>query len=330
MKRRAALRALILSLTPAFAIRAVLRTPSAFAQRPATIPRIGVLILFSNTTLEEGLRQGLREHGYVEGKSIIIEWRRSAGTDEELRSLAADLAGSKVDLIVAPGSPAARAAMEKTAIPVVFMSGDPVAAGFAVSLARPGGNGTGVSVVTPEMTQKRMEFLKEVVPNARRVAYLRNPTNPLSGPLLNEAKTAAHTLGVALEVFDARNVGELDASLDAMRRSKADGFLVAQDLFLLANKSKICRAMRKTKRPAVFPVREYHDEGVLMSYGANLKEAMRRAAAYVDKILKGAKPSELPIEQLSSYEFVVNLRVAREMGIDVPQSILLRADEVIK
>jgi len=330
MKRRAVLRALILSITPSFATDAVLRSSSAFAQTPATIPRIGVLTLVANSTLEDGLRQGLRERGYVEGKSIFIEWRRSLGTDEELRSLAADLADSKVDLIVASGSPAARAAMEKTAIPVVFLSGDPVAAGFAVSLARPGGNGTGVSVVTLELTQKRMDFLYQVAPNARRFAYLRNPTNPLAGPLLKEAKTAAHTFGIALEILEARNVGELDASLDAIQRSKADGFLVAQDLFLLANKSKICRALRKTRRPAVFPVREYHDEGVLMSYGANLKEAMRHTAGYVDKILKGAKPSELPIEQISSYELVVNFRVAREMGIDMPQSILLRADEVIR
>lgn len=303
----------------------------AHADPMPNIPRIGVLIPPANWSLEEGLRDGLRGLGYIEGQNIVIEWRRSAGTTEELRSLATDLAHSKVNVIVASGSPAARAALGATTMPVVFLVGDPVGSGFAASLARPGGNGTGLSVLSTELYPKRLEFLHQLAPRARRIVFLMNSSNPAVGtPLLDATQKAARTLGVQIVTLDARNAGELDAALRAIPRSAADGILVAADLFFLANKSKIALAVRKAKLPAMFPLKEYHEDGALMSYGANYKDAMLRAARYVDKILKGAKPSELPIEQVSKYELIIDLRVAHELGIEVPQALLARADEVIR
>jgi putative ABC transport system substrate-binding protein len=302
----------------------------AWADQPS-IPRVGVLIPPANAPLEEGLREGLRDLGYIEGRTILVEWRRSAGTAEELGALAAELARSKVDLIVASGSPAARAALTATTLPVVFAPvGDPVGTGFAPSLAHPGGNGTGVSTLSADLIPKRLEFLRMVVPRARRIAYLVNPSNPVGARQLEEAREAAQTLGVQLVPLGARNPGEIDAALRAISRSAVDGILVTADLMFLANKAKVARAVRKARLPAMVPNTEYRDDGILMSYGPNLKEVMRRAAFYVDKILKGAKPSELPIEQVSKVELVIDLRAARAMSLDLPQALLLRADEVIR
>jgi putative ABC transport system substrate-binding protein len=295
-----------------------------------SIARIGVIMpTVSSSPLEEGLREGLRDLGYIDGKNVVIEWRRSAGTSEELRSLAANLAG-KVDIIVAIGSPAARAALQATTLPVVFTSGDPVQAGFASSLAKPGGNGTGVSVVSTQLNQKGLELLHELAAHGRRIVYLMNPSNPLAAHDREAVELAARALGIQLAIVNARDVAELNAALRAIHQTSAHGLLVSGDLFLLAQRAKIAQTVRMAGLPALFMYKEYHDAGVLMSYGPNFKQAMRLVAGYVDKILRGAKPSDLPIEQISKYELVINLRVAREMGLRVPQELLLRADEVIR
>ena len=309
---------------------ALLSAP-ARADQPPAIHRIGVLMPPLATSPEEGLRQGLRELGYVEGKSILIEWRRSAATGEQLQLLATDLAKSKVDLIVAVGAPAARAALAATTLPVVLAPvGDAVGSGFAASLARPGGNSTGVSVESTELIAKRLELLRVLAPRVARIVFLMNSSNPIGARTLESAQQAARMLHVQLVTLDARNAGELDAALRALPRSEAGGVLVSADFLFLANKAKIASAMRKARLPAIVALKEYHDDGVLMSYGVDLKEAMHRAAVYVDKILNGAKPSEIPIEQVSKFELIIDLRVAREMGIAVPQELLFRADEVIR
>jgi putative ABC transport system substrate-binding protein len=315
-------------LTTGALMGAALLCLSAWADQPS-ISRIGVLVPpLANSPLEEGLREGLRGLGYSEGKNIVIEWRRSAGVNEEMRSLAADLARAKVEVIVVYSTRAARAAVDATNLPVVFVSGDPVASGLAASLARPGGNATGVSGVLTELTGKRLQLLRLLVPQARRIACLINSSSPLAPLQFEAAESAARTLGVKLVKLDARNDAELDAALHTM--PAVDGVLVTGDSLFLANRAKLAGALRKAKLPAIFPTKEYQGDGVLMSYGPSLREAGRKMALYVDKILKGAKPADLPIEQISNYELVIDLRAARELSLKVPQDLLLSADEVIR
>jgi putative ABC transport system substrate-binding protein len=312
------------------ALAATLHVGAAYADQPPANPRIGVLMP-AVPAMEEGLRQGLQELGYIEDKNIIIDWRRSAGTDQELRSLAADLLRSKAEIIVTAGTAATRAAMETTkTVPVVFHVGDPVASGFAASLARPGGNGTGVSVISSELIAKRLELLHQLLPRAKRVIFLGNPSNPMAIQLSDELQKAARRLGLRLDTLNARNIPEIDAAMRKIQRRVADACLVGGDLLFLAEKARIARAIRENRMPAVFAYREFHEDGALMSYGPSLKATMHSAATYVDKILKGAKPADLPIEQISKYDLVIDLRVAREMGITVPQELLFRADEVIR
>jgi putative tryptophan/tyrosine transport system substrate-binding protein len=311
-------------------ISAALVSTLAPADQP-TIPRVGALVSIGSSPLyEAGLRDGLRELGYLEGKNVVIEWRRSAGGDTD-RSLADELVRSKSDVIVVNTTAAARAVLEaSTTIPVVFISGDPVSTGLADSLARPGRNGTGVSVVSTELYPKRLEYLHWLVPRARRIGFLTNPSNPIAATQLQATRQAALTLGLQLVTLDARNEAELEASLRALRRGKVDSVIVTADVVIRSNKSKVVQAIRKARLPAMFPYREYHSDGILMSYGPNSTEVGHKMAVYVDKILKGAKPAELPIEQLSQYDLVIDLRVARELGIKVPQDLLLRANEVIR
>jgi putative ABC transport system substrate-binding protein len=279
----------------------------------------------------EGFRQGLRELGYIEGKSINIEWRR-AHTGQESLALADGLVKEKVDVIVASGTPAADAAMRATAtISVVFANiGDPVTSGFAASLARPGRNGTGVSIDSTELYPKRVEFLHQLAPKAKRITYLVNSSNPIAARMLEETKIAARTLGIRLQILDARNAVELDAVLQTLRKNSPEAILVGGDGLYLANKGKVAATVRKTRTPAMFPYDDYHEHGALMSYGPSLSEAGRLAAGYVDKILKGATPSGLPIQQISRFELIIDLRLAREQGINVPQELLFRADKVIQ
>ena len=305
---------------------AVLLT-TAQADQPA-IPRIGVLA--APVPYEQGLRDGLVALGYVEGKSIAIDWRRSAGAVDELRSLATDLAHSKPDLIVAFGTPAARVLLQVSTVPIVFLSGDPVASGLVPNLARPGGNATGVSATGVELTGKRMQLLLEFAPRARRIGCLVNITNPIGALQLEQARKAARAFNVELVKLDAGNDVELDAALRAIPRSGLDAVLLTGDNLLVANSVKIAAAIRKTRLPAMFPTRDSQGEDGLASYGSSLKEAGRMSAVYVDKILRGAKPGDLPIEQPTKFELAVNPRVARAQGIKVPEELLYRADEVIR
>ena len=274
---------------------------------------------------------GFASSATPKARTLSSTWRRFAGGGEELRSLAADLARSKVDVIVADTTAAGRAALEATATsPVVFLSGDPVATGLAASLAKPGRNGTGVSVVSTELYPKRLEYLHLLAPRARRIAFLTNSSNPIAAPQLAALQKAAPMLGVQLVMLDARNESELGTVLRALLGGEAEGVIVSNDSVFRSNKSKIAQALRKTRLPAIYPYRAYLEDGVLMSFGPNLKVVGRKLAVYVDKILKGAKPADLPIEEMSTYELVINLRIARELGLKVPQELLFRADEVIR
>ena len=295
-------------------------------------PRIGFLTALPESGPDrEGFRQGLRELGYVEGKNILIDWRH-ADTGQESQALADILVKTKVNVIVASGTPAAHAAMRATTtIPVVFANlGDPVASGFAASLARPGRNGTGVSIDSTELYPKRVEFLHQLAPKARRITYLLNSSNPIAARMLEETELAARTLGVRLQTLDARNGREFDALLQTLGKNPPEAILVGGDSLYLANKGKVAAVVRKARIPAIFPYDGYHENGALMSYGPNMREAGRLAAGYVDKILKGANPSELPIQQISRFELVIDLRLAHEMGIVVPRELLVRAQRVIR
>jgi putative ABC transport system substrate-binding protein len=296
----------------------------------AAMPRIAVVDPFGSTTFGEGFRSGLRRTGYSEGKNIAVEWRRSAETDEELQALVSDLGRSGIDLMVTIGSPATRAALQRTALPVVFLVGDPVATGFAASLAKPGGKGTGVSVVSPELGVKRLELLQKLVPKARRIGHLVDPTNPLEIRMRPGIQAAARTLGVQLESMDAANPLQLESVLRALQKNPPDALLVSPVAFFLAHGAAITEAARKSRIPAMYPYREFLAVGGLMSYGPDQYRIGDLMAGYVDRILRGAKPGDLAIEQMSKYDLVVDMRVARKMGIRVPQDLLLLADEVIK
>jgi putative ABC transport system substrate-binding protein len=301
------------------------------AAPPPNPTKVGVLnSQGAPSSIEDGLREGLKELGYVEGKNILIEWRRAASSEKEMPRQAADLARLDLDLIISMGTPATRAALDAGAKAVVFWVGDPVAAGFAVSLSKPGGNATGVSVLSTELNRKRLEFLRAVAPRAKVVGYLTNASSPLMAHDLAEAKNAAHMLGLQLIPFSAQNSHDLAAVSQELKRRGADALVVVADLGLLAHRVEVARLIREAKIPAILPWKEYHDEGVLMSYAPDNRAAMRLLAIYVDKIVKGSKPAELPVEQISRYELVIDLRVAREMGTQVPSELLLRADEVIR
>jgi putative tryptophan/tyrosine transport system substrate-binding protein len=314
------------------AIGALTLTTLTVAADSSDTPRVGVLLpQILASPAETGLREGLREQGYVEGQNIIVEWRRIGSSVEDAMPHAIELVQSKPQLILAFSTSSARAAMQATrTIPIVFLSGDPAATGLTESLARPSANATGVSLATPQLTAKRLELLHELVPRARRVAFLRNPSNAVLPAQIAEAQKAARDLGLHLESFDARNTADLDTALRALQRSAPHAILVASDNGLLTEKARIASAIRKMKIPAVFPWKEYHEHGALMSYGPSFKDAIRRTASYVAKILKGAKPGDLPVEVVSKFDMIIDLRVARELKLEVPQSLLLRADEVIQ
>ena len=300
------------------------------ADQPTPIPRIGVLDPQRAAQFEEYLRLGLRELGYAEGQNIIIEWRRGATSHEDILAQATDLGRLNVDLIVTIGSPATRAALEATTKAVVMQVGDPVLGGFAASLRQPGGRATGVSIQTGDLNRKRLDLLHQLAPRLRRVALLTNDANPVGQRERPEFQGAARALNIKLLSISAKADAEIDAALQSFRLSSADGVLISPDLTWLANKAKVARAVREARIPAMFPYREYHESGALMSYSVDEKEVFRRMATYVDKILKGANPAGLPIEQISTYELIIDLRIAREMRIQVPQELLYRANEVIR
>jgi len=315
---------------------ALLATPLAVeAQQTKSIPRLGFLGSSSAERDESRLtafRQGLREFGYVEGHNIVIDQRYASGRSEDLLRLAAELVRLKVDILITEGTPAARAAKTATStIPVVMgNAGDPVGTGLVASLARPGANVTGLSDFSLDLVIKRLEFLKLVVPSTSHVAVLLNPANPTNALELRKLQAAAPALGLTLLSFEVREAEDIDRAFGAMMRKPRGAVLLGGDAIFGLHRERIVALAASSRLPTLYPARSHVDSGGLMSYGTNFDDLFRRAAAYVDKILKGARPADLPIEQPMKFELVINRRTAETLGIRIPQAVLLRADLVIE
>ena len=306
----------------------------AAAQQPTKIPRIGWLTGGSVTSRSEPFRQGLRELGYVEGKNIVIEWRSAEGKRDRVSALAAELVRLKVDVIVTSGATDTRAAKAATAtIPIVMTNdGDPVGLGFVASLARPGGNITGLSTLSPELSGKRLELLKEIVPKLARVAVFGTSTSASNAQELREVELAAGVLGVKLQYLDVLGPKDFETAFRAAVKGRADAALmmVSGGIAGAANRIRIVELAVKSRLAAIYDRRSTVEAGGLISYGVNLPDLDRRAARYVDKILKGAKPAELPVEQPIKFEFIINLKAAKQIGLTIPPNVLARADRVIR
>jgi putative tryptophan/tyrosine transport system substrate-binding protein len=308
---------------------------SAQAQQPAKIPRIGILATFSPSVIAariEGFRQGLRELGYVEGKNLVIEWRSADGNNDRMPALAAELVGLKVDVLVSPGPSVTRAFKEATStIPIVMAQDtDPVGSGFVASLARPGGNITGLATLAAEMGGKQLELLKEIVPKLSRVAIIGNSTVPGDAQALRETVLAAGAYEIYLRYLDVLDPKDLETTFRAAAKGRADGLLVLGNPNLNAQRKQVVDLAAKHRLPATYTRPEYIDAGGLMYYGTNYPDLFRRAAIYVDKILKGAKPADLPVEQPKKFELIINLKAAKQIGLTIPPNVLARADRVIK
>jgi putative ABC transport system substrate-binding protein len=316
------------------ALSLLLAPLTADAQQARKIPLVGVLTSYSPEESHPAyaLREGLRGLGYVEGQNITIEWRWARGSPERFPDLAAELVRLNVDVIVAPNNPAVQATQRATrTIPIVMvLPTDPVGLGFVASLARPGGNTTGLTSQHPDLTGKHLQLFKEVVPNVSRVAVLWNPTEPGRLPVVREAEAVAPALGMQVQVFEAQNASEIDSAFAAMTRQGADGVLVLAGTLTFAHRARIAEHAAKRRLPAMCQWREYVEAGCLMSYSASLPGLYRRAAVYVDKILKGVKPADLPVEQPMKFELVINLKTAQALGLTIPPSLLFQADEVIQ
>jgi putative tryptophan/tyrosine transport system substrate-binding protein len=308
----------------------------AEAQQPKKIPRIGFLGLnspSSNAARIETFRQGLSELGYVESKNIVIEWRHHEGKLDRLPALAAELVRLKVDIIIAVGPPAARAAKQATVtIPIVMMQvGDPVGSGFVASLARPGGNITGLSSLAPELSGKRLELLKEIVPKLSRVAVFGTSTSPDNAQSLREVEIAVGALKVQLQYLDVLDPKDIETAFRAASKGRAEAVLMmVAGSIVSAGRTQFVDFAVKSRLPVIYSGRANVETGGLMSYGVNQNDLDRRAATYVDKILKGAKPGDLPVEQPTKFEFIINLKAAKQIGLTIPPNVLVRADKVIK
>jgi putative ABC transport system substrate-binding protein len=305
------------------------------AQQPAKIPRIGYLTNASLSALEartEAFRQGLRELGYVEGKNILIEWRSPEGKVDRLAALAAELVRLKVDVIVTTGASVTRAAKEATVtIPVVMaQDNDPVANGFVTSLARPGGNITGLATLAPEISGKRLELLKEIIPKLSRVAVFGTSTIPGTAEALKETEPTAGALGVKLQYLDVRTSKDIETAFRAASKGRANAVLVLSSPVFAPQRTQIADFAVRNRLPTIFPFLEYVEAGGLMTYGVNRNDLARRTATYVDKILKGAKPADLPVEQPQKFELFINLKAAKQIGLTIPPNVLARADKVIR
>jgi putative tryptophan/tyrosine transport system substrate-binding protein len=308
---------------------------SAEAQQPKKVPRIVYLAVShasANAGRLEAFRQGLRDIGYVEGENIVIEDRYADGKFDRLPALAAELVRLKVDVIITAGPPVTRAVKEATAtIPVVMaQDGDPVGNGFVASLARPGGNITGMSQLAPEISGKQLELLNETVPNLARVAVLGTSTRPGNAQALKETELAAGTFGLRLQYLDVRGPKDIETAFREARKGRAGAVLVLQGPVFTSQRTQVADLAAKTRLPAIYPQTEYTEAGGFMSYGVNTSDLFRRAAYHVDRILKGAKPADLPVEQATKFELMINLKAARQIGLTVPPSVLARADRVIR
>jgi len=319
----------------------VLAAPLAVrAQQPAKVSRIGWLLTGSleapeTRALLSAFRQGVRERGYVEGQNLVIEYRPAEGRLDRFPALAADLVRLKVDLIVAGSTSAARAAQKATTtIPIVAPTmGDPIGDGLEASLARPGGNITGLTFLGPELAPKRLELLKEALPKMTRLVGIWHPgslSERTAKDMLSQTETAARTLGVHLELIEVRSPDEIDRAFSTMARQRPDAFVMFPSVMFFIERRRVVDLADKHRLPSIYVSREFVDIGGLFSYGASIPDLFRRTAVYVDKILKGARPADLPVEQPTKFELVINLKTAKALGLMMPPSMLQRADEVIQ
>jgi ABC-type uncharacterized transport system substrate-binding protein len=307
----------------------------ADAQQPAKVPRVGFLTAFSPSDFplwREGFRQGLRDFDYTEGRNIVIEYRYADGQPERLLGLAAELVRLKVDIIAAETTPANLAVKQATStIPIVMtLVADPVGSGLVSSLARPGGNITGLSLQLPDVAAKRLQLLREVVPTVSRMGILWNSASPNTPPQFRAAEAAAPALGVQLESLGVQGPDDFERAFQAAARRRVGALLILDDFLLARHMKRLAALTAKTKLPAMAGVTGFAEAGVLMCYGPNFAELTRRSVTYVDKILKGAKPGDLPIEQPTKFELIINLKAAKALGKTIPPSLLGRADQIIQ
>ncbi len=307
----------------------------ALAQQPKKVPRIGFLTTLSPSTISdriEAFRQGLRELGYVEGKNIVIEWRYAEEKLDRLPALVSELVGLKVDVIVTGGTAATRPAKQATVtIPIVMaFDDDPIGSGFAASLARPGGNITGLSTQASEISGKRLELLREIVPKLSRVAVLGTSTRPGNAQSLREVELAAGALGVKLQYLDVLSPEDIETAFRGASKGRAEAVLTLNSTVLISHRRQVADLAVKSRLPAIYYAPEFVEDGGLVTYGVSITDLFRRAASYVDKILKGAKPADLPVEQPKKFEFIVNLKAAKQIDLTIPPNVLARADRVIK
>jgi putative ABC transport system substrate-binding protein len=299
------------------------------AQQATKIPRVGLL---DYTAFWDPLRQGLRDLGYVEGQNIALEYRRSEGRSERLPDLAAELVRLKVDVIVTAGTPPTQAAMRATTtIPIIMVSiGDPLRTGLVASLARPGGNVTGNTILGAELAGKRLQLLKDILRNFSRVAFLWNPANASQIPHFDEIQAAARVLGLRVQSVEVRDSTEFESAFLKMMRDRPDALIMTADAMHQLHLAWIVDFTAKRRLPAMYQTKEYVEAGGLMSYGPNRDESFKRIAVYVDKILKGTKPADLPVELPQRFELVINLKVAKQIGLTISPNVLARADKVIR
>jgi ABC-type uncharacterized transport system substrate-binding protein len=307
----------------------------AEAQKPKKVPRIAYFSAGSASSQASRLevfRQGLRDLGYAEGKEIVIEQRYADGKLDRVAALATELVRLKLDVIVTGGPAATRAAKEATAtIPIVMgFDYDPVGSGVVASLARPGGNVTGLSSLAPEISGKQLELLKELLPRLSRVAILGNSTEPGIGQLRKEAELVAGAFKVNLQYLDVLAPKDIGTAFQAASKGRAEALLALSSFVIISERAQIADLAIKNRLPAIYPWPEFVEDGGLMTYGPSSNDLFRRAATYVDKILKGAKPADLPVEQPTKFEFVINLKTAKQIGLTIPPNVLARADRVIK
>jgi putative ABC transport system substrate-binding protein len=307
----------------------------AQAQQVKKAPRIGFLAITSPSDMSlrmAAFRHGLRELGYIEGKTIVVDDRYAEGKLDRLRSMTAELVQLKADVIVTSGPIGTRTAKEATAtLPIVMAyDNDPVASGFVASLARPGGNITGLSTHYPEITGKQLELLKEIVPKMSHLAVLGDSSEPFTAQSLKETERAAKAFGVQLQYLDVKDPKDVKSALEDARKSRADAAVVLASAIFISQRSQLAELAVKNRLPAVYQASEYVEAGGLMTYGASITDLFRRAATYVDRILKGAKPAEIPVEQPTTFELIINLKAAREIGLKIPPNVLARADRVIR
>ena len=326
----------LIGLAVVLALSLTIPTLAAKAQGTAKKAHVGVLLLTPRAgaggAYIEALRGGLRELGYVEGQNLLLEIRSAEGRPDRLPGLAAEILSTRPDVLVTAGSEAILTLKRATdVIPIIMATVmDPVALGITPSLAKPGGNLTGLAILSLELTSKRLQLLKEAFPRLSRVAVLWNPDNLGNALVLKEVETAAQALGLSWQEFAVPRPDKLVGAFEAIVGAQCNGILAIEDSVLFSHLNRIVESAARNRLPAMYAFRQFADAGGLMSYGPNTPDSFRRAAVYVDKILKGAKPADLPIEQPTKFELVINLKTAKTLGLTIPQSILVRADEIIQ